>query len=323
VARLSRYLTGIREGYIIPGAEFEVSEPAPAVAVVDARNGIGQVVSEMAMQLAIDKARKNGIGTVTVRNSNHYGIAGYYVLKALEHDLIGVSMTNSAPLVIPTHGARAVLGTNPIAFGAPAGRNRPFLLDTATSVVPRGKLEVYDRNKKQIPAGWAVDEKGFDSRNAGHVLKNLVGRIGGGILPLGGRGEEFGGHKGYGFAMLVDILSGVLSGSAFGPDVHNLKRETHPGQVAAPRVGHFFMSVDIARFMPIDEFKQRMDDLIELVRESPRALDQDRIFIHGEKEYLRTEKNEKTGIPIADNVYNSLKKIGADSGIQPPACRVG
>jgi LDH2 family malate/lactate/ureidoglycolate dehydrogenase len=277
----------------------------------------------MAMQLAIDKAKKNGIGTVTVRNSNHHGIAGFYALMALEHELIGVSMTNSAPLVIPTHGAMAILGTNPIAFGAPAGRNRPFLLDTATSVVPRGKLEVYDRNRLQMPAGWAVDEKGFDNRNAGHVLKNLVGRIGGGILPLGGRGEEFGGHKGYGFAMLVDILSGVLSGSAFGPDVHNLERDTPLGQVASPRVGHFFMAFDIARFMPIDEFKRRMDDLIELAKDSPRALDQDRIFIHGEKEYLRTEENEKIGIPIADNVYNTLKKIGTDCGIQPPDCKVG
>jgi LDH2 family malate/lactate/ureidoglycolate dehydrogenase len=318
VARLGRYVSGMRDGYIKPGVEFSVEEPAPAIGVIDAHDGIGQVVSEMAMDMAIDKAKANGIGMVTVRNSNHYGIAGYYVLKALEHRMIGMSMTNTAPLVVPTGGAAPVLGTNPIAFGAPASSRCPMLLDTATSVVPRGKLEVYDRNAEQMPDGWAVDEKGFDCPNPGHVLANLLGRRGGGILPLGGRGETFGGHKGYGLALMVDVLSGVLSGSAFGPDVHNLGREVANGERATPRVGHFFMALDVGRFMPIARFEERMDELMTIITQSPKALDAERIFIHGEKEFIRAELHEKSGIPLRQNVLSSLRSIAREAGIEPP-----
>jgi LDH2 family malate/lactate/ureidoglycolate dehydrogenase len=320
VARLGRYVSGLAAGYIRPGVAFEVVEPAAALAVIDAKNGIGQVVSEMAMDLAISKAASQGIGLVTVRNSNHYGIAGYYVLKALEKRMLGVSLTNSAPLVIPTHGAKAMLGTNPIAFGVPTGKHLPFLLDMATSVVPRGKVEVYDRNKQQMPVGWAVDEKGFDCENPATVLKNLVERIGGGLLPLGGRGEEFSGYKGYGLAAMVDILCGVLAGSAFLTDVHNLKRPVAPGEVAAPRVGHFFLAVDVGRFMPIDSFEQSMDRFIEQLKASPRALDQDEIFIHGEKEYRLSQAHERDGIPIADNVMQNLIRIAGECGAEPPKC---
>jgi LDH2 family malate/lactate/ureidoglycolate dehydrogenase len=318
VARLGRYIAGLEAGYIRPNVEFDIHESAPVIAAIDAKNGIGQVVSETAMDLAIKKAKENGIGMVTVRNSNHYGIAGYYVLKALEHRMIGISMTNAAPLVIPTHGASAALGTNPIAFGAPASRHRPFLLDTATSVVPRGKLEVYDRNRNQLPVGWAADEKGFDCQNPGRVLRNLLDRTGGGILPLGGRGEQFGGHKGYGFAAMVDILSGVLSGSAFGTEVNNLNRQTNDDEIPAPRVGHFFVALDIGRFMDPDEFEARMDEFIDRLKTAPKALDRDEIFVHGEKEFIRTDLHLKSGIPLADNVFDTLKRIADDCGIDPP-----
>ena len=323
VARLGRYIAGLKEGYIRPGIEFGIEEPAPAIGVIDARDGIGQVVSDMAMDMAIGKAQKNGIGLVTVRNSNHFGIAGYYVLKALEKHMVGICMTNSAPLVIPTHGARALLGTNPIAFGAPAAKQRPFLMDMATSVVPRGKLEVYDRNRKQMPVGWTVDEKGFDCQNPGQVLKNLIERTGGGILPLGGRGEEFSGYKGYGLAAMVDILCGVLAGSSFLADVHNLKREAtaghnSSGRIAAPQVGHFFLALDVGKFMPIAAFESSMDAFLEQLKQSPKALDQERIFVHGEKEYELSEENERYGIPLADNVFKTLKQIAKDKGIDPP-----
>lgn len=321
VARLGRYLAGLKAGYIRPGIAFDVQRPAPAIATIDARNGIGQVAGEQAMDLALEMARDQGVGLVTVRESNHYGIAGYYALKAVEQRMVGLSMTNSAPLVIPTHGARAMLGTNPIAFGAPAARGWPLLLDMATSVVPRGKLEVYDRNGQQMPVGWAVDEQGIDCQDPGRVLGNLIERIGGGILPLGGRGEEFSGYKGYGLALLVDVLCGVLSGSAFLDDVHNLKREVAPGEVAAPRVGHFFLALDAGRFMPIDRFEQRMDELAERLRDSPKAADQDAILLHGEKEFRRTEENERDGIPIAANVMQTLLAIAADHGVAVPNCR--
>jgi LDH2 family malate/lactate/ureidoglycolate dehydrogenase len=318
VARLGRYLAGIRDGYIRPGVEPEIREPAPALAVIDARQGLGQVVSVRAMELALEKAALHGVGLVTVRNSNHYGIAGYYPRMALERRMIGLSMTNAAPLVIPTHGAQAILGTNPIAFGAPAKGRVPFLFDAATSVVPRGKLEVYDRNQKQMPVGWAADEQGYDCQNPGQVLKNLIARAGGGILPLGGRGEEFSGHKGYGLAMLVDILSGVLSGSAFGPDVDDVHRARAEGLPPAARVGHFFMALDVARFMPLDEFEARMEALLNAVRESPRALDQTRIYIHGEKEQARAELHLKAGVPLSRNVFDALTRIAAERGLAPP-----
>ena len=317
VARLGRYVKGLREGYIRPGIEFGVEEPSPVIGLIDARNGIGQVVSEQAMDLAIEKASRAGIGVVTVRNSNHYGIAGYYVQKAIDRRMAGLSMTNAAPLVVPTNGADAVLGTNPIAFGAP-GDPLPFLLDMATSVVRRGKLEVADRNRKQMPVGWAVDETGYDSRNPGHVLANMLARTGGGILPLGGRGELFGGHKGYGLALMVDILCGVLSGSAFGWDVDNLSRPAAPGEIAAPRVGHFFMAIDIARFMPVEEFGRRLGQLFAMIKDSRKALDQSTIYVHGEKEALRAELHQRAGVPIAENVFQALRSIARECGIEPP-----
>jgi len=255
VARLSRYLKGIQEKTIRPGVEMQVHEPAPAVGWIDARNGLGQVAGEQGMNLAIRKARDHGVGVVTVRNSNHYGIAGHYALMAVEAGQVGMSMTNSAPLVVPTFGVELMLGTNPISLGAPTHKPPAFLLDMATSVVPRGKLEVYDRNLKQMPVGWAVDEKGYDCENPGQVLRNLMERRGGGILPLGGRGEVYSGYKGYGLAFLVDILCGVLSGAAYGPTVDETFGNPEAGKTVFPNVGHFFLALDIQRFMPLGEFK--------------------------------------------------------------------
>lgn len=318
VARLGRYISGIQAGYIRPGIEFGIEETVPAIAVIDARNGVGQVVSDKAMQLAIDKAKINGVGLVTVKNSNHYGIAGYWAQKALEHNMIGISMTNAASLVIPTHGAKALLGTNPIAMGVPTASGSPIMIDFATSVVPRGKLEVYDRNRKQMPVGWTVDDKGYDCQNPGLVLKNLIGRVGGGILPLGGRGEEFGGHKGFCLAVMVDLLCGVLSGSAYGDDVHNLKREVADGEIAAPRVGHFFMALDIEKFMPLEVFEARAQGFVDMVRDNPKALDKEHIFLPGEKEEERTRLHSTHGIPLSDIVYNTLRKIAADTGLTAP-----
>jgi L-2-hydroxycarboxylate dehydrogenase (NAD+) len=318
VARLGRYVKGLQERYIVPGAAFDVREPVPAIGVIDAKNGIGQVVSDLAMDMAVAKARVNGVGVVTVKNSNHFGIAGYYVQKAIDAGMLGICLTNAAPLVVPTNGADAILGTNPIALGAPGDAGLDLLLDMATSVVPRGKLEVYDRNRKQMPVGWAVDEQGYDSKNPGQVLSNLIKRLGGGILPLGGRGEEFSGHKGYGLALMVDVLCGVLSGSAFGSNVDNLQRPPAPGEVVAPRVGHFFLALDIARFMPIGEFRGRLADLFRLLKESRKALDRSEIYVHGEKEQARTRLHQLYGIPLAENVMASLRTIAANCGVPGP-----
>jgi LDH2 family malate/lactate/ureidoglycolate dehydrogenase len=318
VARLSRYLKGIQEGTIRPGVEMPVHEPAPAMGWVDARNGLGQVAGEIGMNLAIRKAREHGVGIVTVRNSNHYGIAGYYALMAVEAGLMGMSLTNSAPLVVPTFGVDVMLGTNPISLGAPTAAPPAFLLDMATSVVPRGKLEVYDRNLKQMPTGWAVDEKGYDCENPGRVLRNLMERRGGGILPLGGRGEEYSGHKGYGLAFMVDILCGVLSGAAFGPAVDDIYGKPEAGKTAFPNVGHFFLAIDIARFMPREEFETRLGDLIESLKSSRKAFGQETIYVHGEKEYARTMVHRDVGIPVAEGVFNALTKIAAAAEVEMP-----
>ena len=318
VARLGRYISGIKAGYIRPGVTMEVLEPSATIGVMDAKNGLGQVAAERAMGLAIEKAKGHGLGVVTVKNSNHYGIAGYYVQMAMEQGLLGLSMTNAGPLVIPTHGAQALLGTNPISLGVPTGRGLPVLIDLATSVVPRGKLEVYDRNQQQMPVGWSVDEQGYDCQNPGQVLKNLVERAGGGILPLGGRGEEFGGHKGFSLALMVDLLCGVLSGSAFGTDVHNLTREVPEGEIAAPRVGHFFLALDLERFAPREIFEERLEAFVTMIKESRKALDQNTIYIPGEKEQLRTQAHQASGIPLSKTVYDALRKIAAECDLAPP-----
>ena len=318
VARLGRYLAGIDKGFIVPGVTPEVVEPVPAIAVVDAKNGLGQVVSELAMDLAIAKAKVNGIGMVTVKNSNHYGIAGYYALKALEQRMIGVSMTNAAPLVVPTFGRQVMFGTNPIAFAAPAKDHPGFMLDTATSVVPRGKLEVYDRNQTQMPPGWAIDNDGYDALNPGVVLRNLVERAGGGILPLGGRGELHSGYKGYGLAVMVDVLCGVLSGAAYGPFVYDMKRNEQQHGKAAPNVGHFFMAIDIERFMPLEAFEERMAEYIEVLRTSDKAVGEERIFVHGEKEFEKAACHARLGVPLARNVFENLCVIAQQCGHSAP-----
>ncbi|HPW56322.1 MAG: Ldh family oxidoreductase [Thermoanaerobaculaceae bacterium] len=315
VARLGRYLSGIKQKTIRPGVEMTVVEPAPALAVVDAHNGLGQVAGELGIRLAIDKAMAHGISAVTVKHSNHYGIAGFYALQAVDEGMIGISLTNSAPLVVPTFGAEMVLGTNPISLGAPCRRFPAFLLDMATSVVPRGKIEVYDRAAKQMPVGWAVDEIGYDCQNPGQVLRNLIERTGGGILPLGGRGEEYGGYKGYGLSLMVDILCGVLSGAGYGPNVDDVHGNPAAGTTAFPDVGHFFAVIDIARFMPVDEFTARMDDYIERLKGSRKALGEETIFVHGEKEWAKTLVHREVGIPLAENVFGTLSKLGEAVGV--------
>ena len=303
VARLPRYVTGIKEGYMKPVDHSHILKETKATALVDGEQSLGQVVGKKGMDLAIRKAKDTAVGIVTVRNSNHYGIAAYYSLLALEHDLIGVSMTNAAPLVVPTFGRTSVLGTNPISLAAPGLAEKPFVLDMATSVVPRGKVEVYDRLGKPMPSGWAVDETGRTSSDAKGVLNALAKRLGGGLLPLGGEGEDFSGHKGYGLALLVDVLSGVLSGAATGLQVYADEKR--------PDVGHFFMAIDPAAFRPIDEFKRDMDRLARELKDSPKAQGQARIYVHGEKSFARTEAFRREGIPLDPKVVDAMKKIGA------------
>jgi L-2-hydroxycarboxylate dehydrogenase (NAD+) len=311
VARLKRYVDGLRDGVMVARPDIRVMHETPTTALMG--GGLGQPAGGRGMQLAIEKAKKMGVGFVAVRNSNHYGIAGYYALMALEHDMIGISTTNAAVLVVPTFGRDAVLGTNPLSVAVPAGEERPYVLDMATSVVTRGKLEVYDRMEKPLPLSWATDENGVPTPEASRVLKNLQARAGGGILPLGGAREEDGGHKGYGLALLVDILCGVLPLAGYANTIYH---KTPEGKPLPANVGHFFGAMRIDAFRPVDEFKATMDDIIRRLKNSAKAEGQDRIYIHGEKEFEVEDQRRKNGIPLHPKTVAMMKQIAQELGVE-------
>ncbi len=313
VARLRRYVNGLRDGMMIAQPDVRVVTETPTTALIDAGAGLGQPVSYRAMERAIQKARDLGAGFVTVRNSNHYGIAGYYAMMALEHDCIGISMTNAAVLVVPTFGRDAMLGTNPIAVAAPAGEELPFVLDMATSTVPRGKLEVYNRLEKPIPLGWATDETGTPTTETGRVLENFQQRAGGGLLPLGGAGELLRGYKGYGLSLWVDVFCAILSGAAYADTVYP---KTPDGKPLPSKIGHFFGAWRVDGFRPVDEFKATMDDLQRRLKETPKAEGEARIYVHGEKEYEEAERRSRDGIPLNPKVAADLRAVAQEVGVE-------
>jgi L-2-hydroxycarboxylate dehydrogenase (NAD+) len=313
VARLVRYVNGLRDGVMLARPEQKVVVETPTTMTLDAGAGLGQPISHRAMSTVIDKAREYGCGFATVRNSNHYGIAGYYAMMALEQDMIGISMTNADILVVPTFGRDAMYGTNPIALAVPAGEERPFVMDMATSTVPRGKLEVYRRQEKAIPLGWATDERGVPTPDPGCVLDNFVSRAGGGLLPLGGSGEEFSGYKGYGLGLMVEILSAVAPGAAYLTSVY--PRDAS-GKPLPANLGHFFGAWRLDAFRPPAEFKADMDDLIRRLKGGRLAEGATRIYVHGEKEFEETARRAEQGIPLGAKVEASLRQIAADLDIE-------
>ena len=312
VARLRRYVKGLQDGVMLARPQIEVVHETATTALIDGGAGLGQPVSLRAMRLTLKKAKEVGAGFVAVRNSNHYGIAGYYAMMALREEMIGLSMTNADLLVVPTFGRDAMLGTNPISVAAPAGEERAFVLDMATSTVPRGKLEVYDRQGKPIPLGWATDERGIATDDAGKVLKNLLARAGGGLLPLGGAGELMSGHKGYGLAVLVDILCGVLPGAGY---VNTIYPKAADGKPLPANVGHFFGALRVDAFRPLEPFKETMDDIIQRLKNSPKAEGQERIYIHGEKEFEMEEERRVNGVLLHPKVLADMKAIAHEVGV--------
>jgi len=308
--RFKRYTDGLQAGVMKPITEVKILKETPNTLLISGGDGLGQVVSYRTMKLVIDKALKNNVAFAAVRDSNHYGIAGYYSMMALEHDLIGISVTNTAPLVVPTFGKDAVVGTNPVSIAVPAGKERPFVLDMATSTVTRGKVEVYGREGKTMPITWATDELGRATQDIPRVLDNWLAKKGGGLLPLGGAEEESGGHKGYGLSLAIDILSGVLSGSAFGPNLYAKK------DVPA-KVSHFFGAIKIDAFIEPALFKSMMDKYINILKNSEKAAGKDRIYIHGEKEFELYEQR-KEEVPLYYEVVDELRQVGQEVGITPP-----
>ncbi len=312
VARLARYVNGLRDGVMVARPDQTVVVETPTTITLDAGAGLGQPVSHRAMQKAIEKAKQYGCGFATVRNSNHFGIAGYYAMMALDQDMIGLCLTNADVLVVPTFGRDSMYGTNPIALAVPAGQERPFVLDMATSTVPRGKLENYQRQGKPVPLGWATDERGIPTADAGRVLDNFIKRAGGGLLPLGGAGEEFSGHKGYGLGMLVEILSAVLPGAAFLTSVYPKDAN---GKPLPADLGHFFGAWRVDAFRPVPEFKADMDSLIRRLKNGRLAEGATRIYVAGEKEFEEEQRRMENGIPLGEKVEASLRKIAQDLGV--------
>lgn len=309
IGMLPRYHELWREGYLALDAEPVVVRDDLATGLLDGQRGLGHHVSTLAMGRAIDKARACGLGIVAVRNSGHYGAAANYSMMALDHDLIGLSTTNSPYVaMVPTFGRAAKLSTNPISFAAPAGRHAPFVLDMATTTVAVGKLSVASRWGKPIPAGWALDAEGRPTTDPAAALQHRL------LTPLGGS-RELGSHKGYGLGVMVDILSGVLSGAVYG----DLFRRGDLRQRRTQNVGHCFAALDPARFRPLEEFKRDMDDLFDSLKATPPAAGQARVYVAGEPEAECERQRRVHGIPLAPALVEQCNALARDLGVPPLA----
>lgn len=307
VSRIFYYMMKLQAGSINMTPDVRVVNETPACALIDGDNGMGPVVGKRAMQLAIEKAQSQGIGFVAVRRSNHYGIAGYYAMMALEHDMIGVTGTNSICMVAPTYGAEQMYGTNPLGVACPAGNEQPWVLDMATSSAPFGKLELAMRSGNKVPSGWVQDAEGRPSDDPSMPMGS------GALTPLGAT-PEMSSHKGYGLAVLVDILSGVLSGALWGPRQEGLTRM----RMEPSDVGHFFAALRIDTFRPIAEFKSNLDEMVAGLRGSRKAADQERIYVHGEKEHEEEERRKLNGIPLHPFVKGVIESQASTHDVPLP-----
>jgi len=303
IQRMMRYHKAISEGAVNVHAVPKTLHETPISASIDACGAMGQIVSHTAMKLAIQKAKTSGIGMVTVANSNHYGIAGYYSKMAADEDLVGVCMTNTEAIMAPTFASKAMLGTNPIAVAMPADPT-PFIFDAATTVVTRGKLEVYNKKEQPLPIGWALDEKGIDCNSPSKVLANIINRAHGGILPLGGSGELLSGYKGYGFGMLCEIFTAIMGGGT------TSNHKTDHSDTA-----HCFWAIDYGVFGNKTEIRKNMSVLLQELREAPKAEGAERIYIHGEKELESYEDKIKSGVPVSEKTFKEIQEISSSMGI--------
>ena len=294
--RVVRYHKGIEKGLIDIKAKPEVVFETPVSAVVEGHDAMGQLVGHFAMELAIKKAKESGIGIVSARNSNHYGIAGYYADLALKEGLIGFSCTNSEAIMVPTFARKAMLGSNPIAFAMPAEPYN-FFFDASTTVVTRGKLEMYNKLGKELPNGWALNKDGKASQNASEVLGNISDHVGGGIMPLGGNTEQLGSHKGYGYGMLCEIFASIFSQGGTSNKCMTGGRSN---------ICHGFMAINPAIFGNPEDVKKHFSTFLQELREAPKAEGAERIYTHGEKEAEAIEVCRKEGIPVIDKTVAEL-----------------
>jgi len=305
------YIDRIKDGIQNPITNFEVVRDHLATAVIDGHDGMGQVIAKRSMQMAIDKAKQHGLGMVVVRNSTHYGIAGYYTGMAAKAGMIGITGTNARPSIAPTFGIENMLGTNPLTVGMPTDEDFPFMLDCATSVSQRGKIEHYQRIGKAMPPGWVINRDGSTETEPAKALEGLTKGTSA-LTPLGGLGEDTAGYKGYGYATVVEILSAALQQGQFlralnGIDPNGKKTPFH--------LGHFFIAIDISAFVELEKFKKTTGDILRELRSSAKAPGQERIYTAGEKEYLAWLSRKETGVPLNDSLKKTIKALKEEYGL--------
>ncbi len=311
IARMKTiYYDRIREGIQQPVTNFEIVRSGPTTAVVDGHDGMGHVIAKRAMQMAIDKAKQYGMGMVAVRNSTHYGIAGYYATMATENNMIGITGTNARPSVAPTFGIENMLGTNPLTIGLPTDEAFPFVLDCATSLSQRGKIEVYARAGKELPPGWVIDANGNTATDAEQILTDLVKGTAA-LTPLGGIGEDGAGYKGYGYSTVVEILSSALQAGNYLKMLLGFEN----GKKVPYHLGHFFIAIDVNAFIDPAEFKKTAGTILRELRASKKMPGQERIFTAGEKEYLAYEDRKVNGVPIYAETQKEMRKMCEELGL--------
>lgn len=296
------YIDRIIEGIQKPVTNFEIIRETPTTAVVDGHDGMGMVIAYKSMNMAIKKARKYGMGMVAARNSTHYGIAGYYATMATKENMIGITGTNARPSIAPTFGVENMLGTNPLTFGLPTDEEFPFVLDCATSVTQRGKIEYYARINKPVPEGMVIGEDGSPLVDANKILNDLIKGTAA-LAPLGGIGEEMAGYKGYGYATVVEVLSAALQGGSY---LRALTGIGENGEKLPYRLGHFFIAIDTNAFLGAEEFKKTAGSILRELRSSKVAPNEKQIYTAGEKEYLVYQERKNKGVPINQSVQKDL-----------------
>jgi LDH2 family malate/lactate/ureidoglycolate dehydrogenase len=309
IHRLVRYHDEITSGQVDVNAKIDIVHETGISACLEANKAMGQLTGVHAMNMAVHKARNSGCGMVTVRNSNHYGIASYYTEMAAAQDLLGVCMTNTEAICVPTFGSQAMTGTNALALAMPA---EPFTFsyDASTTVVPRGKLEVYRKNGQPLPEHWALDADGKPCTDAALVIDNIIAKAGGGIAPLGGMGTLNGGHKGYGLSVIVDLFSAVISGGLTSNYVN--RKPDHTG------ICHYFMAVDYGIFGDKASIKKSMSKFLQELRDSKKAEGQSRIYTHGERETELMAQRVKGEIPVNEKTLEEMKNIAKSLKLPEP-----
>ena len=299
------YIDRIKSGIQNPVTKFEIVKDHLATAVVDGHDGMGQVIAKKSMQIAIDKAKQHGLGMVVVRNSTHYGIAGYYASMTTKAGMVGITGTNARPSIAPTFGIENMLGTNPLTIGIPSDEDFPFILDCATSVSQRGKIEHYERIGKRMPPGWVINGDGSTETDPSRALEGLTKGTSA-LAPIGGLGEDTAGYKGYGYATVVEILSAALQQGQF---LKALSGSDSSGKHVPYHLGHFFIAVDISAFVELGKFKKTTGDILRELRASAKIPGQERIYTAGEKEYLAWLSRKDTGVPLNESLRKTIKGL--------------